>query len=369
MKRKKIYLLLIVLFISFISVGCDDAKRAEDPTDKDTIDNDDKDVITYDEDENGSDDDMFSDTEADDDVINDTDTETPDENQDADIDETPDEDATAPATIVIGVYNVLRFFDTNCDSGSCDSGDYEEQFSTYEFEQKAMSVANSIEDIDADIVMLEEVETKECVEQLMTLLEGKYDGYFFASTGDGSVNTAMLYKGEKVRQTLHSRTISCDFDGDGSEDYSGLFARNFAEIHVAYKGRNIILFPVHYKAKSYDDPDRRRCEAKVTHDTLVEAAEKYPDSLIVTGGDMNDTPGSDPLDELSDDGKLLRVASDISDDSTYKYNGTGQAIDHIFVSKEAAGSYVAKSAKVVKDGNYYLGDSDHAALKATFKLP
>jgi endonuclease/exonuclease/phosphatase family metal-dependent hydrolase len=99
----------------------------------------------------------------------------------------------------------------------------------------------------------------------------------------------------------------------------------------------------------------------------------YPDSLIVLAGDLNDEPGSPPLNAL-DSSSLLRTASDksLNEQCTYNYGGCSK-IDHIYLSLEGAGEYVPYSSEVIKDGGcgygpYCLGSSDHAALKAEFYL-
>ncbi|HOG44858.1 MAG TPA: hypothetical protein PK560_12345, partial [bacterium] len=84
-----------------------------------------------------------------------------------------------------------------------------------------------------------------------------------------------------------------------------------------------------------------------------------------------DTPGSGPVSTLENSSELVRVASELSstDQATYYYDGP-IAIDHIFFSVEGSGSYVSKSAEVIKDAPswYSLISSDHAALKAEFEF-
>ena len=152
------------------------------------------------------------------------------------------------------------------------------------------------------------------------------------------------------------------------------FAREFPEIHIDLDGNEVIVFPAHFKSKSNDDPARRLREATKAAEIINEVATDYPDALIVLGGDLNDEPGSDPLNAL-DSADLLRTESDITpqnEQCTHNYGGCSK-LDHLYLSINGAGEYVAGSAQVIKDGgcgygSYCLGSSDHSALKAVFKL-
>ena len=66
------------------------------------------------------------------------------------------------------------------------------------------------------------------------------------------------------------------------------------------------------------------------------------------------------------------MASDLPENQqgTYWYGGVMEAIDHLLLAADAAGSYISGSAQVVSsDGLYYLEPSDHAGLRAVFYLP
>jgi predicted extracellular nuclease len=108
--------------------------------------------------------------------------------------------------------------------------------------------------------------------------------------------------------------------------------------------------------------------AAAAHDIMVATGTANPGAaLVLLGGDLNDTPGSDPINALEGDGKLIRVAKDVAAQGTYKFGGTDQAIDHIFITKALADAYVPKSATVVRDpGESGFAGSDHATLWADF---
>ena len=267
-------------------------------------------------------------------------------------------------TVTIATYNSYRFFDTVCDSGYCGSSDYEVQFTDTEYQQKVEDMAAALKKINADIVLIQEVEKKVCMDDLLKELGSMYSEIYIGETGgSASVDTAVITKGKIVDTDKHLGSISRPDGGTTT------FARAFLEVEIEFGGKKIIVFSAHFKSKSNDDPDRRLAEARAALQILKDTADEAPDALIVMGGDLNDTPNSLPIGTLEDSSELLRVASDISDDATYYYDGP-IAIDHLFLSLEGSGSYVSQSAKVVKDSPswYSLMSSDHAAVKATFEF-
>ena len=273
----------------------------------------------------------------------------------------PDDDTAGQIEITVGTYNLENFFDTECDSGTDGSGNCNdmELFSIADYNSKLSSVAASIRSIGSDIQIIVEIEDYTAGNALLSQLSDIYDEVYIAVKYDGSQNVGVLTKGTITNVINHGTETD--------------FAREFPEIHISYLGKSIIVFPVHFKSKSNDDPERRLREATKAAEIINEVAADNPDSLIVMGGDLNDEPGSDPLNAL-DSADLLRTASDLStnEQCTYNYNGC-ESIDHIYLSLAGSGNYISKSAKVIKDGkcgngSYCLGSSDHAAIKADFKF-
>ena len=276
-----------------------------------------------------------------------------------------------PAGIIrIATYNTHLFFDTVCDSGECGSDDFEQQLSQSAYIAKVQSLAASITLLDADIVLLQEIETADCLADLTDALAPLYPISHLGEIGyPGSIDTGVLADGDLIT-TINHRYQRIPLP-DGSDTTT--FAREFLEVHLDFDGAEVIVFVGHFKAKANDDPQRRLAEAMAARDIVTRVAAENPDALIVMGGDLNDVPGSDPINALEAGGDLLRVASELPDDrdATYWYYGEGQAIDHLFFDTGAAGSYVSGSVQVVTDfaGAHSLGSSDHAALRADFVLP
>ncbi|MCK8502928.1 endonuclease/exonuclease/phosphatase family protein [Myxococcus sp. MISCRS1] len=265
-------------------------------------------------------------------------------------------------SVRIAAYNVHRLFDTVCDSGRCGGTEYEELPTRDEFDAQVARLSGAIGLLDADVVLLAEVETQAGLDALQARLPEFPHAVLGEIHEPASVDVGVLSAFPITSVVTHRHRALTRPDGSSTR-----FAREFLEVHLDVNGKEVIVFAAHFKAKSNDDPGRRYAEASAARDIVTQAAARAPRSLVVMGGDLNDTPGSAPIDALEQDGMLKRVAKDRPDDQTWTYNYSGrkQAIDHLFVANNAAGTYVPGSFRAVRDGSGY-GGSDHAAVKADF---
>lgn len=277
-------------------------------------------------------------------------------------------DAATGTVVRVATFNVRRFFDTVCESGSCNEEDYEEQASTEYFNARADQLADAIRELDADVISLQEIETKACLDAVLARLT---DVMPYGVLGEihtaASVDVAVISKTPLDKVTGHRDTNPLTRP-DGTPT---TFSRELLEVQVrAPNGRKIVLVAAHFKSKSADDPGRRLAEAQVSSQVMTALAAAEPDALVALGGDLNDTPGSPPLDALTVDGGLLRVADDLSAaaQTTYRYAGRGQAIDHLLIAPSSAALRVPRSSRVWKDGSGW-GGSDHSALTSEFVFP
>jgi len=277
------------------------------------------------------------------------------------------EDAGPLPGLRIATFNVRRYFDTVCDSGDCSYGAYEEQPTQAQFEARTAQIAEAIERIDASIVLLQEVETWTCLLSLASALYPRYPTFRLGEIGGvATVDVAVLAEGELVDEIRH-RQVPLPLPSGGFTS----FARELLELHLEVDGQRVVVFDAHFKSKSGDDPERRLAEATAAHQIVTARAAQLPDALVVLGGDLNDVPGSPPLDAIEQGGLLHRVAADIPDglDHTFIFDGQGVALDHLYLAVAAGGSYIAGSAEVIRGSAGGLGGSDHAAVAAHFELP
>ncbi len=265
----------------------------------------------------------------------------------------------------IAAYNVLRLFDTVCDSGACGGSNYEELPSPERFALRASQVAGAIASLEAGVVLVEEVETQESLEALRERLPGLPWAVLGETGSPGSVDVGVLSAWPITQVRGHGDQVLRRPDGSTTT-----FARELLEVHLDVEGTEVIVFAAHFKAKSNDDPGRRLAEARAAHDIVTAVAAAHPRALVVLGGDLNDEPGSPPLEALEQDGALLRVASDRPAGAvwTYAFNGQLQAIDHLLLARNVGGVYLPESCRAVRDSSRGLGGSDHAAVVADFIL-
>jgi endonuclease/exonuclease/phosphatase family metal-dependent hydrolase len=282
--------------------------------------------------------------------------------------ELEEQEEPAPGTVRIVAFNVHRLFDTVCESGTCGGTAYEELPSPEVFTSRAVRLSHAIASIKAGVVLLSEVETQPCLDALQTRLPGFSAAVLGEMGTPASVDVAVLarFPIREVRRHRASRVLTRP---DGSNT---LFAREFLEVRLEVEGTEVVVFATHFRSKVNDDPGRRYAEAQMARTIITETAAQRPGSLLVLGGDLNDVPGSEPLEALESDGGLLRVSSDRPPEEigTLWYRGVREAIDHLYQAREASGRYVPGSFRVVGDTPVKgLGGSDHAAVRADFELP
>jgi endonuclease/exonuclease/phosphatase family metal-dependent hydrolase len=275
-----------------------------------------------------------------------------------------------PGVLRVATFNVHRFFDTVCESGNCAAGDFEEAPSQAFFDAQTEKLAKGIALIDPDVISLEEVETDRCLAALATKLAAMGKSFPIAHLGEtgsaGSVDVAVLARGALGEIKTHRDTRIPLATGGTTT-----FSRELLEVHMTFGAKQVVMFAAHFRSQVADDPARRLAEAKAAQAIVAKASTDLPDALVLLGGDLNDKPGSDPINALEAGGALLRVASDLpaDDQATYVFNGVKSALDHIFIGAPQASRYVAKSTTAYKDdprGGF--AGSDHAALAADFSI-
>lgn len=272
-------------------------------------------------------------------------------------------DTALEGSVRIAAFNVQRLFDTVCDSGACGGNHYEALPTPSDFSLQADRLASAIARLNADVVLLAEVETQAALDGLTSRLP-RFGYSELGETGTpASVDVAVLSIHPITDVRGHRERTLWRPDGTATR-----FSRELLEVHLDVNGKKVIVFSAHFRSKSSDDPGRRFAEAVATRNIVAGAAQAAPDALVVLGGDLNDVPGSEPITALERDGALLRVSSDRPDSETwtYAYYGDLQAIDHLYLAR-GGGTYVPGSFRTARDprGNGY-GGSDHAAVSADF---
>lgn len=268
--------------------------------------------------------------------------------------------------IRVATWNVKRFFDTVCDTGSCNgSGDFESAPESGDFVARADEIADAIANLDADVVLLQEIETVACMDALEERLADQFDLFLLGEVRQAaSLDTAVLARGELVEVITHRQNPIDDLSGGTTR-----FARELLEVRLDIDGHRLVVFSAHFRSQRNDDSEQRLAEATASNDIVLEAAAQQPGAMVIFGGDLNDEPGSESIDALTQGGRLSRVAEELGeDDWTFASARGTSTLDHLFLVTRQGGDFVAGTAQVVRDGNFY-GGSDHSALTATFEFP
>ncbi len=271
--------------------------------------------------------------------------------------------------ITVATFNVRRFFDMICHSGQCGAeDDFELQMTPEAFEARTQQVASAISGLQADVVLLQEIENQYGLDVLAGRLDGQFSVRVIGETNfPASLDVAILARGTLRETRVHRATTDLELP-DGSVTK---FSRELLELHLEVDGAEVVVFNAHFKSKSSDDPERRLAEATATREIVLATAAERPEALVVLGGDLNDTPSSEPLVALEGDGGLYRLASTLpaGQDWTYLWGGGSQALDHLYLATEASRSAVEDGVLIVRDETGTWGGSDHAALRAQLRLP
>ena len=274
----------------------------------------------------------------------------------------PIEEAPAAATVQVVTWNVRRLFDARCDSGRCGEGRFEALPTTAELDHRLDEVAAVLRGMAPDVALLQEIETAAVLDSLSARLSDDLPYRVFGeSGGDASLDVAVLSAHPVLETWRHADRALTRSDGSPTR-----FSRELLEARMEVHGRQVAAFTAHFRSKNDDDPERRLAEAIATAGIVAGASSDADNALVVLGGDLNDTPGSPPLEALEREGALQRVAAELDDAAaaTYTYRGVPVALDHLFVAPTPGARYVPGSARVVRE----VGGSDHAALLATFSF-
>jgi endonuclease/exonuclease/phosphatase (EEP) superfamily protein YafD len=263
----------------------------------------------------------------------------------------------------LATWNVRLFFDDVCDLGICSEDGRERQPTTEQFQARAEQIADAVARVDADVIVLQEVETQACLDAVRQYLGEGYQVFEVGETRRaGSIDTAVIARTEApARIVTHRQDSFVREDGETSQ-----FLREFMEIHVTLEGSEVIMFAAHYRSQVNDDPAQRYAEATRSREILDDVAQRHPDALIVLGGDLNDIPGSRTLEILEEGDGLIRVASELEEDWTIN-SGHLAAFDHLYLVP-GRGDYLEGSVEIIRDLPSG-GGSDHAPLVANFTPP
>jgi endonuclease/exonuclease/phosphatase family metal-dependent hydrolase len=205
----------------------------------------------------------------------------------------PGETVRAPVQVRVATWNVHDLFDA--EDRLVPPGDEDLVPAPAEVDAKVARVAAVLARIDADVWLLQEVESRAILERLALAA-----GYGAARLVEGNdprgIDVALLSRLPVLGYASHA--------GELGPDGRLLWPRDCVEawLPAGAEGRRLVVVGSHLSSALSDDGTRRRLQAARMRELADEAAAEDPEALVLAGGDLNDAPGSDALAPLLADG-------------------------------------------------------------------
>jgi endonuclease/exonuclease/phosphatase family metal-dependent hydrolase len=252
----------------------------------------------------------------------------------------------APTIVRVATWNVRDLFDA--EDRLVPPGDEDLVPSAEEVEGKVARVAAVLERLDADLVLLEEVENAAVLARLAARA-----GYSAARLVDGNdprgVDVAALSRLPLRAYLSHA--------GELGPDGRRLWPRDCVEILAEAGGRRLVLVGTHLSSALSDDGTRRRWQAARLREIADGALAEDAAALVLAGGDLNDTPVSASLEPLLADGAWLDAAP--AGEPTWEGPSAAARLDYLLLAAHDRPALLAAS---IDRGSDVAAASDHRPL-------
>ena len=257
--------------------------------------------------------------------------------------------------VTLATWNLENFFDTVDDP-------YEDEvLSQREYADKLGRVSAVLQEVDADIVGVEEIENDKILEEV-----SKRSGYPYFVLVPGNdkfrgINVGVLSKVPIRNYVSHAG------DRFSSGGKRTAFSRDCLEVHFKHKS-NLTLLANHFKSKrGGDQSDPKRLAQATRVKEIAESLKNYPVAIC---GDLNDTPNAKTLRPLLQTAGLTDVLGHLPESSRLSFFSKRyqSALDYIIVNDKLKPAVVKGSAKVCSDIPNISKASDHRPVKVTLNL-
>lgn len=264
----------------------------------------------------------------------------------------------APKVIRIATWNVQRLFDDVCDSNACGGSNFEPLVTKESFQTKLKRVAQGILYINADVILLQEIEKESTLKALQNELGAEnYPGFAFAETGySASMDIGILSRATLTNITTH-RDKHWIEQPDGSVKR---LSRELLQADITFStGEEVTVLTTHFVSKATDAVgDRRLGEAVLTQQILAEYIAQNPERMLVFGGDLNDEPTSPSITALVKDDLLSHTAQTSNPNPTWDR----VTLDYLFYPTTQTSKIT--NTHVICDANASgFSSSDHCAVR------
>lgn len=213
-----------------------------------------------------------------------------------------------------------------------------------EVDAKLRVVAAVLVRLDADLVLLQEVESRAILERLALAA-----GYGAARLVDGNdprgIDVAVLSRLPLRAYASHA--------GELGPDGRLLWPRDCVEAHAEADGRRVVVVGSHLSSALSDAGTRRAWQAARLREIAERVRADDPDALVVAGGDLNDAPESAALASLLADGRWVDPAPA---GTTWRGDAAASRLDYLLVPASDARAVIGAA---LDGGADVAAASDH----------
>ena len=275
---------------------------------------------------------------------------------------------TANADIVtIATLNVENFFDAHDDPYRRDEG------TRPKADESQRLLAMAIKELDADLLALQEVESREVLEQFnRERLAGMYAHVVCLEGNDGrGIDVALL---SKLPVTFAASYQHRRWPPVQGIPYATGFARDVLRVRIQATDQTPLeLLVLHLKSKGGGVPSDhwREREAREVRAIVQEIVAADPDVQLAVLGDFNYLPNAPPLSPLFDPNaqpRLIDVTKSVPliERWSFIYKEAKQQLDYLLVNQALHKNLAAGSVRFTRPPEEA---ADHSALTAKFDLP
>jgi endonuclease/exonuclease/phosphatase family metal-dependent hydrolase len=247
------------------------------------------------------------------------------------------------ATVRVATWNVHDLFDEV--DRRVPPGDLDEVPAADEVEAKLSRLAAVLARLDADVVLLQEVENRAVLGRLAARA-GYPEARLIEAADPRGIDVAALSR----------LTVEAYLSHLGETDAAGrpLWPRDCVELHARTGGRPLVVVATHLSSALSDDGTRRTGQAARLRAIADEVRAARPDALVLAGGDLNDGPESGPLAPLLGDGAWLdRAPPGVP---TWTGRSATARLDYLLVAREDADAILGAEIRLGAD---VAAASDH----------
>ncbi len=275
-----------------------------------------------------------------------------------------DQAAGPPVTFTLATWNVRNFFDEKDDPGVSDTVE-----SPAAVQSKMQKLGAAIRALDADVLVLQEVEKLELLQRLNKgeLAKMGYKEVWLREGNDyRGIDVALLSRYEVLQYVSNNQDT---FPGvkDPQKNYG--FSRDcpIAKLKMG-NGRELRLLINHLRAGvNYEAYRRREAQARRVRILTDQALAGDPQANLAVIGDLNDDPTSDAIKLIRDKNPALFDPLSKMPASSRKTYRKQKQLDYILLAPGLQQDLDQSSVTVPFD-SIFSTTSDHYPIRAKFTL-